>query len=630
MKIFKFTNWFGNGIASILLLLMALIPCVEFIGRHFFGIGISGAAEYLQHLTLWVGLCGAVLAARDNKNLKIVGVLEWLPKPLKIFADYWSYFLAAMVCWSLCGASIQLIVAEAPALPVKAGAFLPSFIVNWLEPFGLFSQGGATKIGGLFPQWIAEIIMPFGFGFMALCFIICFSKKSIWEKSVIALSLPVVIALSIIFPSAPSGFVWIGIGGLFVSAILGVPIFVFLGGTALLLFWAEGVTTSAIPTEMYRIVVSPVFPTIPLFTLAGFILSESKSSERFVKVFQSLFGWLPGGTAVAVTLLCAFFTTFTGASGITILALGGLLLPVLLGSGSSERFSIGLLTATGSIGLLFPPSLVVILYAVIAKVSIIDMFKAGLLPGFLLILPICIMCVWQARKNYAACVITKFNVREAMKAIWLTKWELLIPVVALTAIFGGFCTIVEAAALTVVYTLIIETCVYRDLSIKNLFLLLVRCSVLVGGVLIVIGVAMGLTSYLVDAQIPSHAAEWVMQQSLARWEFLLVLNLGLLLVGFLMDIFSALIIVVPLILPIAAVFGVDPVHLGIIFLVNLELGYLHPPVGMNLFLSAFRFNKSLMRVALYVLPFLFVFLLVVLLVTYVPWLSLGVLGLLKS
>lgn len=629
MKIFDLTSWFGNGIASIILLLMALIPCVEFIGRHLLGIGIPGATEYLQHLTLWVGLLGAVLATRDNRHLKIVGVFEWLPKPLKFFADYWSCFLAAMVCWSLCGASIQLVVAQSPAFPEKISQFLPSFIVNWLEPFGLFDAKEVLKIGGLIPQWIAESIMPIGFGIMAICFIMNFSKKSIWSKLIIALSLPTVIILSLIFPVAPLGHVWIGLSILFISAILGAPIFVFLGGAALLLFWSEGVTTSAIPTEMYRIVVSPVFPTIPLFTLAGFILSESNASERFVKVFQSLFGWLPGGTAVAITLLCAFFTTFTGASGITILALGGLLLPVLLGSGSSERFSVGLLTATGSIGLLFPPSLVVILYAVIAKVSIIDMFKAGLLPGFLLILPICIMCVWQARRNHATCVITRFQFKEAVKAIWLTKWELLIPVVALTAIFGGFCTIVEAAALTVVYTLIIEMCVYRDLGIRNLFFLLVKCSVLVGGVLIVIGVAMGLTSYLVDAQIPSHAAEWAMRQAWARWEFLLVLNLGLLLVGFLMDIFSALIIVVPLILPIAAVFGVDPVHLGIIFLVNLELGYLHPPVGMNLFLSAFRFNKSLMRVALYVLPFLFVFLLVVLLVTYVSWLSMGVLSLIK-
>ena len=629
MGLRKIVNLFGNGIASVTLLLMAIIPFVEFVGRHLFNTGIPGAVEYLQHLTLWTGILGAILATRDNKHLKIIGVFEWFPKPLKIFSDYWSYFLAAMICWSLCGASIQLIVAEAPAISEKFGSILPSFIINWLEPFGLFSPGGTTKIGGIIPQWVAESIMPLGFGIMAFCYIICFPRKNIYSKLIIALSFPLVVVLSIIFPSAPPGFIGIGIGILALSAILGVPIFAFLGGAALLLFWSDGVTTSAIPTEMYRIVVSPVFPTIPLFTLAGFILSESKSSERFVKVFQALFGWLPGGSAVAVTLLCAFFTTFTGASGITILALGSLLLPVLRSSGLSERFSIGLLTATGSVGLLFPPSLVVILYAVIAKVSIIDMFKAGLLPGGLLVLPICLMCVWQAKKCYNAKTRTPFQVKETLKIIWLVKWELLIPVVALSAIFGGFCTIVEAAALTVVYTLIIETCVYRDLNIQQLFSLLTKCSILVGGILIVIGMAMGLTSYLVDAQIPTRAVEWATKQSWPRWEFLLALNLGLLLVGFLMDIYSALIIVVPLILPIARVFGVDPVHLGIIFFVNLELGYLHPPVGMNLFLSAFRFNKSLMRVAWYVLPFLAVFAVIVILVTYIPWLSLGALNLLK-
>lgn len=629
MKFFTLTNWTGNLIASAMLLLMSIIPCIEFLGRRFFGIGISGSADYLQHLTLWIGFLGAILAVRDNKHLKVVGTLEHFPKPLKIFADYWSYFLAAAVCWSLCGASIQLIVAEAPAIPEALGHILPSFIINWLEPFGLFESAGTLKIGGLIPQWIAESILPIGFGIMAIGFIICFSRKSIISKLLIASSLPIVIVLSVIFPVAPEGSVWIGLGILVASAFLGAPIFVFIGGAALLLFWSDGVTTAAIPTEMYRIVVSPVFPTIPLFTLAGFILSESKASERFVMVFQSLFGWFPGGVAVAVTVLCAFFTTFTGASGITILALGGLLLPVLLSSGSSEKFSIGLLTATGSIGLLFPPSLVVILYAVIAKVSIFDMFKAGLLPGILLVLPVCCICVWQGRKNFSTDARIKFSIKVLLKSIWLAKWELLIPVVALIAIFGGFCTIVEAAALTVSYTLIIEMLLYRDLDIKKLYALLVKCSVLVGGVLIVLGVAMGLTSYLVDAQIPAHVAQWAMNNSWPRWEFLLALNLALLLVGCFMDIFSAIIIVVPLILPLAEAFGVDPIHLGIIFLVNLQMGYLTPPLGMNLFLAAFRFNKSLMSVAKYALPFLIVIFLVVLLVTYIPWLSLGILELLK-
>jgi C4-dicarboxylate transporter, DctM subunit len=630
LKIFKFTNSIGNSIATVMLLLMAIIPSTEFLGRYFFNIGISGSTEYLQHLTLWIGILGAILAIRDNKHLKIAGTLDWLPKPLKIFADHWAYFIAAMICWSLCGASIQLIIAEAPAISENAGAYLPNFIINWLEPFGLFYAGGAIKIGGIIPQWIAEIIMPIGFGVMAFCFSVCFPKKNIWSILIIFSSLPVIIVLSIIFPIAPSGSVYIGIIILIVSALLGIPIFIFLGGMAILLFWSDGVTTSSIPAEMYRIVVSPVFPTIPLFTFAGFLLSESKASERFARMFQSLFGWFPGGTAVAVTVLCAFFTTFTGASGITILALGGLLLPVLRESGSNERFSIGLLTATGSIGLLLPPSLVVILYSVIAKVSVIDMFKASLLPGILLILPICFMCIWQGGKYKNNSIeYSKFESVEVLKAVWKAKWELLIPAVAIIGIFGGFCTIVEAAALTVMYTLIIETCVYRDLNFKKLYALLVECSVLVGGILIVLGVAMGLTSYLIDAQIPANIAEWASQQSWSPWEFLFALNIALVLVGCFMDIYSALIVIVPLLLPMAEAFGVDPIHLGVIFLVNLQLGYLTPPVGMNLFLSAFRFNKSLMQIAKITLPFFLVLLFVLILVTYIPWLSIGILSLLK-
>jgi tripartite ATP-independent transporter DctM subunit len=627
-KVAGFIYYFENSVSALFLFLMAAIPCAEFILRRFFLSGIPGATDYLRHLTLWVGFFGAILAVRDNKHLKIANLKEFLPDGAKKWGHFIILFTASAVCWALSGASVQLIVAEAPALPLFISKALPAFIINWLEPFGLLDAGSDVAIAGWLPIWIAEFIIPLGFAIMAVQFAVNSAKN--WVRYLAFLNIPLLILAASIFPEAPSLIVILGIIFLVASAFLGLPIFALLGGSAILLFWGDGVTTSAIPAEMYRIVASPIFPTIPLFTLAGFILSESKTNERLVDVFRSMFGWIPGGTAVAITLLCAFFTTFTGASGITILALGGLLLPVLKKSGYNERFSVGLLTATGSLGLLFPPSLVVILYSVIAQVPIIDMFKAGLLPGMMMVLPICVMCIYQgAKMRDVTTNHTSFNVRNMMNAIWRAKWELCIPVVALVVIFGGFCTVVEASAITVIYTLFIEAVIYRDISIKQLFSLLVRCTVLVGGVLIVLGVAMGFTSYLVDAQVPAAAAEWAKANLSSPWIFLLMLNLGLIIVGCLMDIYSALIVVVPLILPIARAFNIDPVHLGIIFLANLQLGYLTPPVGMNLFLAAFRFDKPLLQVAKYAVPFLLVMLLIVILITYVPWLSIGFLQLLQ-
>jgi len=312
---------------------------------------------------------------------------------------------------------------------------------------------------------------------------------------------------------------------------------------------------------------------------------------------------------------------------VTILALGGFLLPVLLKGGFRENFSTGLLTSTGSLGLLLPPSLVVILYGVIAHVPIIDMFKAGLVPGGLLIAPICLACMWQGFKTGAS--RTPFRLREAAAAIWIAKWEVIMPILVLVLIFGGFCTLVEASAFLVVYALIVEALIYRDLSLQLLLTMLVKCAALVGGVLIILGVAMGLTSYLVDAQVPMHAATWAARHVHTKWLFLLALNGGLIIVGCLMDIFSALVVVVPLILPMAESFGVHPAHLGIIFLANLQLGYLTPPVGMNLFFASFRFERPLTNISRDVLPFLFIMAAVVLLVTYIPWLTVGVLELLK-
>ncbi len=605
----------------LMLAAMPAIPAFEFLGRRFFGTGISGANDYLQHLTLWIAFVGAIFTGFAGEHLQMEVLRTALPERMRLWIDILIGAISTVVCLALAGASLQLVVSEAPPLPEPLLRWLPSFIVDWLEPFGLTHFGSLTLVAGWMPVWIAESVMPVGFLLLAVAFL--------WRvgpgfapRAAAAVAAVVFLTLLLLVPHWGPGLRWPLLTGLLLTLPLGTPIFILLGGAALILFWGEGVTAAAIPAETYRIVTSPVFPTIPLFTLCGFLLSESHADRRLVRLFRAWFGWLPGGTAVAITLLCAFVTTFTGASGVTILALGGLLLPVLLQNGYEERFSVGLLTATGSIGLLFPPSLVVILYAVIAQVPVPDMFIAGILPGLLLVGAVSLYCIAVAARS-PALERARFEPREAARALWAAKWELAIPPLILVLLFGGICTLVEAAALTVLYAFLAETLIHRDLGPAQLLALLRRCGRLLGGLLIILGVAMGLTSYLVDAEVPAIAAQWAEAHIHSRWMFLLFLNLVLIAVGCLMDIFSALIVVVPILLPVAAVFEVDPIHLGVIFMVNLELGYLTPPVGMNLFLASFRFKRPLPRLYRDALPFLLIRLIVVLLVTFLSALSLA-------
>ena len=406
---------------------------------------------------------------------------------------------------------------------------------------------------------------------------------------------------------------------LFFSLYRGAPIFIGLGGLAVFFFWRDWTPLSAISAEAYRIVVSPTLPTIPLFTLAGYILAESNASERLVKLFRSLFGWIPGGTPVVLVLLCGFFTALTGGSGVTILALGGLFLPLLIKEGYSKTFSLGLVTVAGSLGLLFPPSLPLILYALTAGISVKSVFLAGLLPGLIRVAIVSGWAVWQGRSQS----ITRhpFKVDKIKSALKEAKWELAIPIFILFGIFGGYTTLVETAAIAVIYVVLVEVIVYRDLSWKELINIISECGTLIGGVLIILGVAMGLTSYLVDAQIPLHLLEWVKANISSKFVFLLMLNIFLLAIGCMMDIFSAIIISVPLIAPIGAYFGIDPIHLAIIFIANLELGFLTPPVGMNLFLSAYRFKEDMPTIYRATIPFFIAMLISVIAVTYIPSLS---------
>ncbi|MCK5410592.1 MAG: TRAP transporter large permease subunit [Gemmatimonadetes bacterium] len=411
------------------------------------------------------------------------------------------------------------------------------------------------------------------------------------------------------------------------GTVLGGPIFAALGGIAALLFMADGVPPVAVLIETYSLASDPVLAAIPLFTLVGFFLAEGRASSRLLGFFQAFFGWIRGGTAVVCALLCAFFTVFTGGSGVTILAMGGLLYQVLREDRYRDRFSLGLLTASGSLGLLLPPALPLILYGIVARVSIEDLFIGGILPGIVLVT---LVAAWGVREGIVERVErTPFNRREAGRALWEAKWELLLPLIVLYVYLGGLATLVEAAALAALYAFVIQCFVHRDLSLgRDLARVFRECLVLIGGVLLILGMAMGFSSYMVDAMVPARALEWVQAHIESRLVFLLCLNLFLLAVGAVMDIFSATVVVVPLIVPLGLAFGIDPIHLGIIFIANLELGYLTPPVGLNLFFASYRFERPLLEIYRAAVPFLIILGFGVLLITYVPLLTTGLLAIL--
>ena len=408
---------------------------------------------------------------------------------------------------------------------------------------------------------------------------------------------------------------------LLLCAICGAPLFVVIGGLALALFSAIGIGPQAVIIEMYRLASAPTLIAIPLFSFAGYLLAESKSPERMVSLYRALFGWMPGGLAIVSFIACAFFTAFTGASGITIIALGGLLYPILTKERYSERFSLGLLTTSGSLGLLFPPSLPLILFALVAQVNVDALFLAGIVPGILLIV---LLSLFSIRAGFKLGVKREpFRLGAIKKALAEAAWIIPLPFIVLVGIYSGFFTASEAAAVTVVYVLFVELVIYRDLNLfRDVPRIAADSMILVGGVLVILGCALGLTNYLVDEQIPMKIIGLMREFITSRIMFLALLNVFLLIVGCLMDIFSATIVVVPLILPIAREFGVNPIHLGIIFLTNLEIGYSTPPVGLNLFISSFRFKKPVPTLYRASLPFLGVLLLALIVITYVPDLSL--------
>ncbi|MDA7631709.1 TRAP transporter large permease subunit [Verrucomicrobia bacterium] len=589
-----------NSILIFCLFALIFLPLLERVMRGFFNTGIEGEAEFVLHFSLVIGMVGGAIAAREKRLLGISTIAHFLKGPWKIAADVFANSWAAVVTGVLGYAGYLFLLDE---------------------------RGAGNEIAYGVARWWIQSMLPIGFGLIAIRLV--WNSGPQWWVRLLSSTL-VLLASWILWEG------WIpvdrillpGVIMLITAMLLGAPIFSVLGGATLLYLWREDFPIAGVATSHYSMSTEALIPTIPLFTLAGYFMAESKASQRLVRVFQSFVGQFRAGPAIVTIFVCAFFTAFTGGSGVTILALGPLLMPVLTSAKYGDKPSLGLITGAGALGILFPPSLPIILYFIVANanvqtgISLEHMFLGGLIPGILMV---GMMTLYSRRLiSKEAVAGKKFDWVESRCAVWEAKWELMIPVVAITALFSGvFSTPVAAAALTALYALFVELVIHRELRpFKDLPRVMTECGLLVGGVLLILGVAMSFTKdFLVFAMIPDLAIEWGTANIESKYVFLLALNCFLLLVGCLMDIYSAIVVVVPLLLPLGAAFGIDPIHLGIIFLANLELGYLTPPVGLNLFLSAYRFKRPVMEVAKASLPMLIVLAISVLLITYIPFLT---------
>jgi len=591
-------------LVAALLLAMVLLPAASTVSRRLIGRELPGSAILAQHITLWVGFLGALLATVTGHHLAL-STLDAVPQgwPRRA-ARFFGQVVSAAACALLAWASVRLVRAE------------------W-DGFGVVAFGIRVA-------W-SQLVMPAGFAVMALRFAWRAGDDAAggarWGLRAAALALA---AASFLLGTVTPGQGLTTLLLLVVAAafLLGAPVFVAMAGVAMVLFFREAGpgAIAAVPTATFNLVSSATLPAIPLLTAAGYVLAEGGAAKRLVRTYKGFFGWMPGGVAIMATFVCALFTTFTGASGVTILALGGLLLPTLLEERYPEDFSVGLVTAAGSLGLLFPPSLPVILYGVVAQAPIEHLFVGGLLPGLLMIALVAAYGVVVGVRAKAP--RQAFHPREALAAFWDAKWDLGLPTLVVVSVASGFATIVEAAALAAAYAIVVELAIFRSIHpLRDLPRILVHAASLIGSVLILLGTALGVTSWFVDAEIPTRLVEWMTTHVHSPALFMLMLNAVLLVLGSVLEIYSAIVVLAPLVAPLGEAYGIEPIHLGVVFLANLELGFLFPPMGLNLFLSASRFGKPLPYVYKKAFPFLLIMSAGVLAITYLPAITTGVVAL---
>ncbi len=599
-------------IAGVFLLGLAVVPVIEIFLRKISGSGLVWSSGFLQHVVIWVAWVGGIAASRENTHLSLSSGIPaegqfW--KGVDILKDV----TATAINLAFMFASASFLVLG--FLPGESIGIVPIRLILIILPIGYFSMSMRSlwRPGKKPSLWIIP-------GILAGLLLAMPSLANLLEQVWLEMPFGIWDAVDrwyMIF----TWLRWPMVGLLIFLGIRGLPIYLMLGGSALLLFAGVWGAPETLPNEAYDMLKGTLIPTIPLFTVAGYFLSENSAGKRLVRFFRAAIGWLPGGLAFVAVVVCAYFTTFTGASGITILALGGLLATVLIDSGQYDKdFSQGLITSSGSVGLLFPMAIPVMMYGVTAQISIKDLYIGGAMPGLILVLVLVAMGVFRSFRNKAERV--PFDLKEFGASIKGAIGIILLPIVLMTAYFSGFVNVVEMAAFAAVYTLVL-TALYKELSWSFVVRVLRRSIPVIGGVLVILAMAKGLSAFIVDVQVPTMLTAFFRDHVSSKFVFLILLNIVLLITGTLMDIYSAILVVAPLIVPLGALYGIHPVQLGVIFLANLQLGYLTPPVGMNLFLASYTFNEPMSRIYRQVIPFLLVLLVAVLLITYVPWFSLA-------